>query len=70
VILLVKSVIFPTTLFEKFEIPVDMEAANSPPGKFGKAPPPERPELGVRALGPAVRVELKVGSYLFHQIGT
>jgi len=70
VILLVKSVIFPTTLFEKVEIPVAMELAKSPPGIFGRATPPGLPGLGVRALGPAVRVGLKVGSYLFHHIGT
>ena len=53
VILLVKSVMLPTTLLEKFEIPVAMEAAKSPPGRFGRAPPP-----GVRMDGAAVFGEL------------
>jgi hypothetical protein len=39
VILLVKSVTFPTTLLEKLDIPVAMLAANSPPGRLGSALP-------------------------------
>ena len=57
VILLVKSVTLPTTLLENSEIPEAIEAANSPPGKLGNAPPPERPGLeGRTVLGPAVLV--------------
>ncbi|MCK5793512.1 MAG: hypothetical protein KAH12_02315, partial [Anaerolineales bacterium] len=59
VILLVKSVILPTTLLEKFEIPVAIEAAKSPPGRFGRAPPPvDRLEgdANFGELGPAVAV--------------
>jgi len=43
----------PTTPLEKFEIPVAMEAAKSPPGRFGRAPPPV-----VRLDGEAVFGEL------------
>ena len=59
VILFVKSVMLPTTLLEKLEIPVAMEAAKSPPGRFGRAPPPVVRLDGVAdfgELGPEVVV--------------
>ena len=58
-ILLVKSVILPTTSLEKFEIPVVIEAANSDPGRFGRIlPVPGMRGLAVLVLGPAVWVVL------------
>ena len=57
-ILLVKSVIFPTTLLEKLEIPFAIEAANSPPGRFGNPRLPELLGAEVFTLGPDVVVVL------------
>jgi hypothetical protein len=56
VMVLVKSVIFPTTLLEKFCTPVAMEAANSAPGKWGIAGP-DLPVVGVVATGVAAGPE-------------
>lgn len=55
VIRLVKSVIFPTTLLEKVDMPSTMEAAKSPPGSTGKLGPLDLPELVGLMLGAAVR---------------
>lgn len=62
----VKSVIFPTTLLEKVAMPLVMEAANSPPGSWGREgrlvfDPPDRGAT-VRALVPELRVAAYVGS--------
>ena len=56
VIRLVKSVIFPTTLLEKVEMPSTMEAAKSPPGRTGKLGPLVFPGLATFGVGPPVRV--------------
>jgi hypothetical protein len=58
---LVKSVMLPTTLLEKSDIPLTMEAAKSPPGRTGKLGPLDLPGLGVLTLGPVVLVGEEVG---------
>ena len=60
VIRLVKSVILPTTLLEKLDIPSTMEAAKSPPGSTGKLGPLDLPGLACFKLGPDDRVGVAV----------